>query len=245
MPGVKVGYRNWFGRVDHRRALEDLRTRAPNFRDEDLAQAGWHHDLQRSRLPDERPGDPEPGGSWELARQLIEMYEAPDPAIIRGLYVVDSPLDDRDMLLEGRFQGLHFSMGVRGTGVIDESRDDGTRVWGWGYDTLQGHLEQGRMSYEVVKDLGTGRVDFVTRGVSRPAPTVGPLVRLGWTLFGRRTQLRFYRRCGERVHRIVTECLERGRPLPRAVVIDGLVHAPSDADARAWGRLALRNEHPG
>ena len=244
VPEVKVEYRNWFGRVDQRRALEDLRNRAPNFREEELAQAGWHHDLHRSRLPDERPGDPEPGGSWELARQLIEMYEAPDPSIIRGVFAADSPLDGRDMLLEGRFHGVHFFMGVRVTRVMDESRDDG-RVWGWAYDTLEGHLEQGRMTYEVVKDRSTGRVDFVTRGVSRPAPTIGPVVRFGWSLFGRRTQLRFYQRCGDRVHQIVTECLERGRLLPKAVIIEGLVHAPSDADARAWDRLAVHREHPG
>jgi uncharacterized protein (UPF0548 family) len=242
---VKVGYRNWFGRVDHRGALEDLRTREPNFRDEELAQPGWHHDLHRSRLPDELPGDPQPGGAWELARRLIDIYEAPEPSIIRGLYAAASPLIGRDMLLEARFYGLHFSMGVRVTHVVDELRDDGTRVWGWSYDTLEGHVERGRMSYEVVKHVDSGHVEFVTRGVSEPAPTLGPLLRLGWSLFGRRTQVRFYRRCGQRMQRIVSASLEDGHRFPRPVVVDGLVHAPSDAAPRTRDRFALHSKHPG
>lgn len=71
------------------------------------------------------------------------------------------------MLLEGRFFGLRFYLGVRITGVIDEERDAGdgpVRVWGWWYQTLQGHLEQGRLSYEVCRagarltGLGLGEV---------------------------------------------------------------------------------------
>ena len=86
------------------------------------------------------------------------------------------------MLLEGRFCGLRFYLGVRVTGVIDETRDgDGgpERVWGWCYQTLQGHLEQGRLSYEVIKNQGTGQVTFHIAGYSRPASIPNPLVRWG------------------------------------------------------------------
>jgi hypothetical protein len=53
------------------------------------------------------------------------------------------------MLLEARFFGLRFYVGVRVTGVIDEERATGdgpAQVWGWCYQTLEGHLEQGRLS---------------------------------------------------------------------------------------------------
>ena len=82
------------------------------------------------------------------------------------------------MLLEGRFFGLRFYLGVRVTGVFDEERDadDGPeRVWGWCYQTLQGHLEQGRLSYEVIKNLATGQVAFRVTGYSRRAPIQFPL----------------------------------------------------------------------
>jgi len=42
-------------------------------------------------------------------------------------------------------------------------------VWGWCYQTLQGHLEQGRLGYEVIKNLHTGQVSFRVPGYSRPA----------------------------------------------------------------------------
>lgn len=241
---MRASYRNWFGSVDHRAALDDLRRRDVNYCPDEVDEVRWHHDRHATRLPDEPPGDPQPAGSWELARQMIEMYEPPVPSIIRGLYHADDPLLDRDILLEARFYGLHFSMGVRVTEVVDEVREDGTRVWGWSYQTLEGHLERGCMAYEVVKHLGTGRVEFVTRGVSQRAPTMGPVMTLGWRLFGRRMQLRFYRGCGDRVQRVVAAVLSRRRELPTPVVVDGLAHAPSDARPRARDQLALRREHP-
>ncbi|MFD7780744.1 DUF1990 family protein [Streptomyces sp. NPDC059753] len=47
--------------------------------------------------------------------------------------------------------------------MIDETRGCGgseSRVWGWSYQTLEGHLEQGELTYEVVKRLRTGAVEF-------------------------------------------------------------------------------------
>lgn len=100
------------------------------------------------------------------------------------------------------------------------------------------------MAYEVVKHLDSGRVEFVTHGVSQRAPTVGPVITLGWRVFGRRTQLRFYRGCGERVRRVVEDVLAGRREPPAPVVVDGLVHAPSDAEPQLRDQLALRREHP-
>lgn len=242
---MRVGYGDWFGSVDERAALDDLHGREVNYRPDELDESAWHRDCHRNRLPDEAPGPPTPAGPWEQARRLIEMYEAPVPSLIRGLYRADVPLHGRDMLLQGRFHGLHFYMGVRVTDVIDQTRGDGARVWGWSYETLQGHLERGRMTYEVVKYLDSGRVDFVTHGVSQGAPTLGPVVGLGWRTFGRRTQLRFYRETGQRVQRIVGDVVAGVRPAPAPVVVDGLVRAPSDAGQRAAFRLDLRSSHPG
>ncbi len=239
------GHGHWLGWGDPAELLEDLSRRSVNYRPDDLEADGWHRDTRRTRLPSEPPGAPQPGASWELARRLVESYESAKPEIIRGVYRSDAALRGRDMLLEGRFHGLHFHMGVRVTAVVDETREDGSRVWGWSYETLQGHLEQGRMTYEVVKHTDTGAVEFVTHGVSRRSPTLGPLVGLGWRLFGRRTQLRFYEGCGQRVQRIVNDVLAGRRALPAPVVVDGLVHAPSDAKPRRGDRLAVRRVHPG
>ena len=47
--------------------------------------------------------------------------------------------------------------------------------YGWYYDTLEGHFEQGRMHYEVWKWLDTGEVEFsCTRSPGPPQGAVGP-----------------------------------------------------------------------
>lgn len=236
---------HWFARVDYEQALEDLRPRAVNYDPRQAHGPAWHVDMHRTALPAERPGEPEPGGSWDIARRLIEMYEPPVPELVRGVYRHHSPLQGRDMLLEARFHGLRFYMGVRVTSVHDETREDGTRVWGWAYDTLDGHLERGRMTYEVVKDQRTGAVDFVTFGRSQRAPTLGPVLDLGWRLFGRGTQVRFYRGCGQRMRRMVTDIRAGSAALPEPRVLDGLVVAPSDARTHVLDHVAVRRRHPG
>ena len=136
-----------------------------------------------------------PDGPWEMARELVTHYEFADERILRAVYRQDQDLLGRDMLLEGRFFFLRFYFGVRVTDVSDETRDTERgreRVWGWSYRTLQGHLEQGRITFEVIKNLGTGQVGFRVTGYSRGAQIPDPLVRFGFRLFGRHTQLRYY-----------------------------------------------------
>jgi uncharacterized protein (UPF0548 family) len=189
--------------VDALRALHD---KGLNFdlerREAMTREAGWNVDDYRQPLPPEPPGPPVSGGTWAHARELMLDYEFADPAIVRAVYVPDSPLEGRDMLLEARFLGLRFRFGVRVGGVVDETRDSGgrsVRVWGWSYRTLQGHLEMGQMDYEVWKWLDTGEVEFRIHVVSRPARIPNPVTRLGFRIFGRRQQVRFARRACERM----------------------------------------------
>jgi uncharacterized protein (UPF0548 family) len=186
-------------RVDVGR-LDALRDAAFNF--EESEEGGWKIDDYCQPLPPEAPGPPEPEGTWERAKRLMEDYEFADPRIVRATYAPDSELEGRDMLLEARFWGLRFRLGVRVSGVVDEQRErDGrtVQVWGWSYRTLKGHLEMGQMDYEIWKWLDDGSVEFRIHVVSRPARIPNPLVRLGFRLFGRREQVRFARRACERM----------------------------------------------
>ncbi|MBO0773547.1 MAG: DUF1990 family protein, partial [Actinobacteria bacterium] len=131
-------------------------------------------------------------------------YEFTDARIVRAVYRSGDELLGRNMLLAGRFCGLRFYLGVRITGLIGEARHSGRgreQVWGWYYQTLQGHLEQGLLSYEVIKNLGTGQVSFRVAGYSRQAPISSPVIRWGFRLFGRWTQERFYRNIQRRMYR--------------------------------------------
>ena len=234
-------------RVDAAAALGSLRARQVNYRPEDVDES-WHFDVQRTSLPAERPGPPEPDGVFQTACRLAAAYEFADPAVLRAVYPTGSDLLGRDMLLEGRFFGLRFYMGVRVTAVVDEERIGAhgglELVWGWAYQTLGGHLEQGRMLYEVVKRPDTGEVAFELRAWSRGAPSLGPVTSLGWALFGRSTQLRFYRASGSRLARAVVAGRGAADPVPPRRTRDGLVLAPSDARARWVDRFTVRRDQP-
>ena len=208
-----------FGDAAARRALDELHDKGLNFdlerRVEFTPENGWHVDDYRQPLPPEPPGRPLPDGSWQVARRLMRDYAFADPSIIRAIYYPDRPLEQRDMLLEGRFFGLRFYFGCRVGGVNDELRIVDARkvqVWGWNYRTLQGHLEMGQMDYEVWKWLDSGAVQFCIHVVSRPAHSPDPVIRLGFMLFGRAMQRRFARHACQRIARLTSDALERRGP---------------------------------
>jgi uncharacterized protein (UPF0548 family) len=167
---------------------------------------GWHVDAWSQRLPDETPGDPAPGGPWEIAKRLMVDYRMADPEIVRAHWNPDAPLEGREMQLELRLRGIvSVRVRVRVTRVWDEQRAVAgrqTRVFGYEYVALRGHVELGAMSYEVSKRLDDGTIEFQLHAHSH-ASHEGPLwIRLGFRIFGRREQLRFYRRCCERMARL-------------------------------------------
>jgi uncharacterized protein (UPF0548 family) len=200
------------------RRLAQLARRPLNFElssdDEARPENGWRVDDMIELLPHESPGAPVPGGSFEVARRLMVDYQVADPGMVRATYRPDAPLAGRDMLLEIRHLGLRLYVGVRVGEVYDERRTvDGrpTRVFGWGYSTLEGHFEQGRMHYELWKWEDTGDVAFRLHAFSRAARR-GPLVtRIGFRLIGRRHQLRFYRSVCRRMRRLTEAQLEAER----------------------------------
>jgi uncharacterized protein (UPF0548 family) len=197
----------------------------PSERDEE---GGWHVDAYCTDLPSEPPGPPRPDASFAAARAVMRDYEFADPRIVRAVYHPDGPLAGRNMLLELRFLGLRFHVGVRVGGVIDETRTiDGrtVSVWGWNYATLQGHLEKGQMDYEAWKWHDDGRVEFRIRRYSKPAHIANPIVRLGFHLFGRHEQVRFAEHALERMRRVVAARLAH-RPADVPLVRDEIEVAP-------------------
>ncbi|MGE3140569.1 MAG: DUF1990 family protein [Thermoleophilia bacterium] len=192
------------------RALDSLRARSPNYTPEDLAKldraVGWRVDDHRVELPAEEPGPPTDHGSWAAAVEIARRYEFADPRLIQAVYYTGGPLDGRDMLLEGRFLGMRFMLGVRVVASVDEtgSLDDRpARLWGWSYGTLEGHLETGRMDYLVVKFLDTGEVEFRIHAVSHVSHIPNPFVRAGFRIFGRHLQRRFARTATARMKLLV------------------------------------------
>jgi len=200
------------------RRLAALAGRPVNFDtsrlDEYTPETGWRRDDMVEPLPAEAPGPPEPGGSWELTRRLVMTYQLADTSQVRAVYDDRTPFEGRDMLLWIRFAGVRFGVGVRIGGAYEWTRDvDGrpARVYGWYYDTLEGHFEQGRMHYEVWKWLDSGEVHFRLHAVSRGAETGPWVLRTGFRLVGRVNQLQFYRRICRRARRFTEAQLEADR----------------------------------
>ena len=204
------------GEPDAQVELARLREVAVNYELEGApsVEDGWAFDDYCEKLAVEAPGEPEPGGPFEVACRLVRDYEFADPSIIRAVWLPDSPLDGRDMLLSGRFGPLRFLLGVRVSAVVDETSDDEgrpVRVYGWCYRTLHGHLEAGEMCYRVVKLLDTGEVQFRVCRYVKTERIPNPVVRLGWATFGRAMQVLFVKRSMSRMRRLVEAELIAGR----------------------------------
>lgn len=192
----------------------------------------WHVDDYCRALPPEPRGEAIRSGSFEAAKRLLRDYEFADPRRVRAYYWADAPLEGRDMLLEIRYLALRVRVGVRIGFVFDEVREIGdrsVRVWGWAYQTLEGHLERGQMDYQVWKWLDTGEVEYRIHAVAQVAETHKPVLNLGFRLVGRREQVRFARRCAERMERLVESRLDgrRGEPVSRPAT--GILMSPTSA----------------
>jgi uncharacterized protein (UPF0548 family) len=232
------------------RALTRLRGRALNFDpehcDRHVPENGWHVDDLCVRLPPEPPGPPLEGGSWETARRLMRGYEFADPSIVRAIYDPDEPLERRTMLLEVRFHGLRFHSAVRVARVYDDERSQSerpVRVWGWAYQTLEGHLEMGEMDWQVWKWLDSGEVEFRIHAYSRRAPDRNPIVRLGFRLFGRREKLAFLHSTLERMRCLTETALEQGGGGPVRNAAEGLTARSTRGTEGAHARLATYLEN--
>ena len=176
--------------------LADLHDRPLNY-DPDAPHPesdGWRIDDYCEVLPSEPPGPPIEGGPFRLAQTLLRDYKVADPSIVRAHYDHDAPLEGRNMLLELRVWVFRTFGGCRVGRITDERRTvDGrpVQVWGWPYQTLEGHVEQGEMSWEVWKWLDTGEVHFRIHSYSRMVGSGNPFTPVGVRLFGQRQRCRY------------------------------------------------------
>jgi hypothetical protein len=196
--------------------LDALRDAPINFdlerQHEYTRQNGWHIDDYEAELIREPPGQPLPDGPWAIGCRMLREYRFPDPGILTGIYVPDTPLDQRVMLLRARAYCMTFFFGVRIANVRDTTTDGEhgpERVWGYGYQTLRGHFEQGQIDFAVVKLLDSGQVVFRIHAFSKTGRIPNPIIRIGFRLLGRRLQIKFAKRALVRMQNLVQEELKR------------------------------------
>lgn len=171
--------------------LADLARRELNFSDpiEQMTPArGWNHYFSEAVVAFEPPGPPQEGGAFERGRIAVADYAFSDPRVVIGHFDPRVPLLGRRMLLEMRaFRILHYLAGVV-VGATRSESEGGRSVFGFRYDTLEGHIEAGVEWFLLTKEHATGAIRFRIEAAWKPGQFPNWWSRLGFTWLGPRYQ---------------------------------------------------------
>lgn len=206
------------------KALEERRVSFDTPADEMDEAHGWTVDGAETVLGTEPPGPPVPDGAFERAKQGIINYDFSDPNIVQGHFDPNTPLVGRNILLEikVRLLGLRFLGGCRVHSLKETANEEQT-VFGFRYDTLEGHIEQGYEWFLLTKNHRTGEVRFKIEAHWRLGTFPNWWSRLGFRLIGERCRTLWRHRAPLRLQEVIQ------RPVPKPVVAPGhLAHRGND-----------------
>ena len=220
--------------------LAGLAGRGVNFteRIESMEPAeGWGHYFSEAVVGFGPPGPPSEGGPFERGRAAVADYAFSDPRIVIGHYDPAEPLEGRRMLLEMRaLRVFRYLSGTVVKAVRDETGDTKS-VFGFRYDTLEGHIESGVEWFLLTKEHATGAIRFRIEAVWRPGQFPNWWSRLGFSVLGPHYQRRWH----HRAHELMAGHLrspEPGLPPPE----DGrLVHTTPEV---VFQRTRPQRHHP-
>ena len=127
--------------------LERLAAAQPNFTGDEVeltGERGWHHYHSDAVIAREAA---EADGYFERARVALANYQFSDPRIVVAHFDPKGALLGRRILLEIKVLGLHYLCPTLVTNVRSEPG-----VYGFRYDTLDGHIERGMEWFLLTKD---------------------------------------------------------------------------------------------
>jgi len=153
---------------------------------------GWNRVRSHAVIGSESPGAPEPNGAFDHARRLVTRFAFSDPRIVVGHWRDNAHLRGRVVLLELRALGLKLLCPVR-VGAVRSETTGAETIFGYRFDTLEGHVECGREWFLVVKDHGTGEISFRIEASFRLGDFPAWWARAGFELVGRRYQRAWHR----------------------------------------------------
>ena len=184
-------FSNWPSRALRDR-LDALPTRQVNF-DADESQMtgdqGWRHYQSEAVIANEREG----AAIFDRARVALASYQFSDPGIVVAHFDPATPLLMRRLLLEIKVLGLHYLCPA----VVHKVRDE-PGVFGFRYDTLEGHIERGVEWFVVSKDA-EGRIRFRIEARWRRGDFPNWWSRLGFAVLSGPYQRRWHRRAHRRL----------------------------------------------
>jgi len=179
------------------RHLESLATAERNFPDDPDqldASPNWLKYSSEAVVGREQSGPPLAEGPFIRGRIAITNYQFSDARIVIPHFDESTPLHHRRILLEMRaFRFLRFLGGVIIGAIRSKSVGEKT-VFGYRYDTLEGHIERGSEWVLLSKDHNSGLIRFRISASWLPGDFPTWWSGLGFRLVGRHYQQKWHRR---------------------------------------------------
>ena len=197
----------------HLQALDRLASTGPALGAGAARDPSWRHHYSEAVIARERPGTPERGGAFERARAHVSNYDFSDPDIVQGYFATDRAFLGRPMLLELKVLGLHLLCGVVVRAIRDETSAERT-LYGYRYDTLEGHPESGAEWFLLSKDHQTGEVLFRIEAAWRAGRLPHWWTRVGFYALASLYQRSWHRRAYLRLRQFLGA--ERLPAMPRS-----------------------------
>jgi uncharacterized protein (UPF0548 family) len=172
--------------------LEAARTASPNFaaaEDEMTGERGWRHYHSEAVIAKEAQGN----DRFTRASVALANYQFSDPAIVLAHFDPAEPLLGRCMVLEIQVLGLRYLCPA----VVNRLRDE-PGVFGFRYDTLEGHIERGVEWFLLTKN-GQGEIRFRIEARWREARFPNWWSRIGFIVLSGYYQRKWHREAHRRL----------------------------------------------
>ncbi len=174
------------------------------------AEHGWRHYHSDARIATSSPDDE----TFERAKAAVANYRFSDPEIVLSHFDPEMPLLHRVQLLEIRVWGLRYLCPV----IVSRVRDE-PDVYGFRYDTLEGHIERGFEWFLLTRDAN-GDIRFRIEARWQPGDLPNWWSRLGFALLAERYQRRWHIRAHRRLALLACHGPQQRPPTDEA----GLAH---------------------
>jgi uncharacterized protein (UPF0548 family) len=178
--------------------------------------AGWRHFHSEAVIAPREAED----ACFDRARTALANYAFSDPGIVVAHFDPDSPLLLRRFLLEIKVLGLRYLCPA----VVNRVRDE-PGVFGFRYDTLEGHIEQGVEWFLLTRD-DEGRIRFRIEARWRTGEMPNWWSRVGFGVLSGYYQRKWHRQA----HRRMSRLARYGSVRPPPPDASGLAHQGVDVE---------------
>lgn len=178
--------------------MASARRNFPEHPDSLRADDVWRYYRSHAQVGIEESGPPESDGAFRRMASAIAAYRFSDPEIVKGHFDPNAPLLGRRMLLELKPLFLRYLCGAV-VGAIRDDADDQHTIWGFRYETLEGHVEIGAEWFLLEKSHRTGVITFAIEAHWKPGQFPNWWSYLGFKLLAPLYQRRWHRNAQTRL----------------------------------------------